>query len=164
MEAEFIAFAALGGSQLATANGVVFAEPGTLGGVDAVPDIDLPFGFLSLVGINLEVSRIDAGNQGVAAISWTNSKMSPGPGPTAEPIWPLAAASSLATGTVSRKATSLRRTTSVNSDLTIDDMTQIIDAGIAAANEVRAAIRLGANLQTGAPCRPHDVCDHRHAG
>src|SRR5262249_20076080 len=70
-EAEYIAFAAVGGSSAAG------FSIGTLGGVPPLPDFDLPFGRIDLVGITLDIFG-PGGDQGPETL--VNSGRTLGPG------------------------------------------------------------------------------------
>ena len=65
LEAEFIAYAALGGSQTALASGVCGGVIGNLGAYAPVAGLDLPFGHISLNGIQLGLFGSTPGNQGL---------------------------------------------------------------------------------------------------
>jgi uncharacterized protein GlcG (DUF336 family) len=133
LQAEYIAFAAVGGSLQA-------GYPiGTLGGVAPLPGFDLPFGRIDLVGITLPLY---------------------GPGGTQRPQTLVSYGLTLGQGNsnsgsnqiVDKKSDTLLAGTPVSSgwlvlphaggNLTAADVTQLIDQGIAQASQTRAAIRL----------------------
>ncbi len=148
LEAEFIALAALGGSREASVGCFTNTVVGTLNGIAPVSDINLPFGFLTLNGVGLEVV---------------------GPTPRAlgpqQVIAPFIGVAGTGANSGANQllggAVTLRDGASVpdgylvtphpgTGGLTTADMTEIINAGIAASDEVRAAIRLGPDSRTGA--------------
>src|SRR5205085_12544872 len=66
LEAEYIAFAAAGGSSTAASQaGDASFSIGAIGGAAALPGYDLPFGRIDLVGITLEIYGPIAGIDGV---------------------------------------------------------------------------------------------------
>jgi uncharacterized protein GlcG (DUF336 family) len=138
-EAEYIAFAAAGGS-----SGAGFSI-GTLGGVPALPGFDLPFGRIDLVGITLDIYG-PGGTQGPQnlvsfgqtlgignANSGTNERIDKN-GAT------LAAGVPVPAGWLV--------TPHAGGGLTADEVTQIIQQGIAQAVITRAAIRLPLGTRT----------------
>ena len=149
LEAEWIAFAAAGGSPAAG------APVGNLGGVDLPAGIvGLPFGRLDLVGIRLEVfgpnpttSDTRSGVQRLlddygstsGIVNGENQQVDPGdPSGT-----PLAGTTVPAGWLVEPQASK------VAGGLTAIQVNQVIQAGIAEANQVRAAIRLDVNGNPG---------------
>lgn len=154
LEAEFIAYAALGGSKRAAADGVSHAVIGTLGGIAPVAGVDLPFGFITLNGISLPLFGSTPGKCGLEdLISQFRGAM--GTGTLSGADQPLAGVlpgdTTLGGSDVPPFGYFVTPHVSANSALTVADMTKIIDAGIAASDRVRAAIRLDGNtLNTGA--------------
>ena len=161
LEAEFIALAALGGSQQALANGVCGAVIGTLGGYAPVANLDLPFGHISLNGIQLAIFGSTPGNQGLedlieqfspVAGTGTNSGTSQIFDTTTTPATIINSNTDMDTkiiGTEEPDGYLVAPHTSPASSLTTAEINGIINAGIAAADKVRAAIRLGTD-RTGA--------------
>ena len=149
LEAEFMALAAVGGSTQAAQAGVSNAVVGTLDGVAPVSGIDLPFGFLTLNGIALEVVGSTPGTKGPQDLINRFIGVA-GTGADSGSNQTLGGAVTLRDGASVPEGYLVTPHTSASSSLTTADMTQIIDAGIAASNEVRAAIRLGADRRTGA--------------
>ena len=164
LEAEFIAYAALGGSQIAMDSGVCGAVIGNLGGYAPVSGLDLPFGHISLNGIQLGLFGSTPGNQGLDDLieqfggvmgKGTNSGTSQIFDTTTSPTTIISSNTDMdpkIIGTEEPSGYLVDPTTSPASSLTKAEITGIIDAGIAAANKVRAAIRLGSNdpkLRTG---------------
>ncbi len=147
LEAEYIAFAAVGGSRLAEtidcpAPGAMI---GDIGGIAPVADLDLPFGNITLVGIELEIVGPTPGIQGVRDL--------------------LTFGHSLGVGTVN----GTEEPVNIGGDLYLDgsavpsnwlvapkdgvgitaaEVEQIINEGIAAADKTRAAIRVPVGSRT----------------
>ncbi|MCY2967760.1 MAG: heme-binding protein, partial [Planctomycetota bacterium] len=151
LEAEYIAYAAIGGSFTAEQDcGVAGARIGTLDGVAPVAGIDLPFGRIDLVGITLALIGPTAGLQGLQdTIAYGNTLGTGNKNDGADQ--PL-------TGGVDGKYREgevvpegwlvMPHSSTVNPALTAADVTQIITQGINAANAVRAAIRLPIGSRT----------------
>ncbi|MDX1946764.1 MAG: hypothetical protein SFU86_15290 [Pirellulaceae bacterium] len=150
IEAEYIAFAAVGGlrwfnAQLkdkAYKNG----EVGTLGGIAPLPGFGLPFGRIDLVGIQLEVfgpnpsakNRL-AGYQQLIQKGRQLGQGNPNNG-IDQPINP---GGDLAQdGIPASEGWIVEPHTTAFTDLTAEEVEQIIEQGIAEANKTRAAIRL----------------------
>ncbi|MGI9457689.1 MAG: hypothetical protein ACR2NU_14080, partial [Aeoliella sp.] len=77
LEAEFIAFAAAGGS-LGAVPWFSNAKVGDIGGCAAVDGLDLPFGRLDLVGITLEVFGPGSSKTGIMALLNRGAEVGPG--------------------------------------------------------------------------------------
>jgi uncharacterized protein GlcG (DUF336 family) len=138
-EAEFIAFAALGGSLAA---GV---RVGTLGGVAPLPGLDLPFGRIDLVGITLDIIG-PGGNQGPENLMRFASTLG-----TRNPVGDT----DLAVDTASHHyldgvavPDGWLVTPHDGVGITAADVIRIVNQGIAQANQTRAAIRLPAGSRT----------------
>jgi uncharacterized protein GlcG (DUF336 family) len=139
LEAEYVAFAAAGGS-----SGAGFPI-GTLGGVPALPGFDLPFGRIDLVGITLDIYG-PGGTQGpdnLVRFGQTLGVGNPNSG-TNEPI--DAKGSKLAGGAPVPDGWLV--TPHAGGGLTADDVTRIIQQGVAQAGITRAAIRLPLGSRT----------------
>ena len=145
LEAEYIAFAALGGSSGAQSFGANGARIGDLGGESAIADLDLPFGELTLVGITLEGfgpiagiegvrDLIEVGNQlGQGMVNGTDQKVNPGgdkyiAGDHVPEGWLVAPKGGVG--------------------ITAAEVEQIINQGRAAAEQTRAAVRLPVSSRT----------------
>ena len=147
LEAEFIALAAAGGSLGAASftSPVPEAAVGPIAGVAPVPGIDLPFGNITLVGIELEIVGPTPGIQGVRDLINFGRTLSPGAingtdlpvntggdlqidGQTVPAEWLVAPKDGVG--------------------ITAADVQQIIEAGIAAAAKTRAAIRIPVGTRT----------------
>jgi uncharacterized protein GlcG (DUF336 family) len=134
LEAEFIAFAAVGGSKGANAS---FAGP--LHGAPALPGFDLPFGRIDLVGISLDLFG-GHGLQGLRNLLTFGRTLGPGTpnDGTNLPVDPqgdtLLDGKGVPQGWIVMPH--------AGGDLTAADVTGIIRRGIREANRVRAAIRL----------------------
>jgi uncharacterized protein GlcG (DUF336 family) len=136
LEAEFMAFAAVGGA-------------GTIGAIDGVaplPEIFLPGGRLDLVGITLEVFG-PSGNQGVPALlafGRTLGTGSPNDGTNVQidmdPTHTLRAGSLVPEGWLV--------TPHDGNGITAADVVRIVSQGIQQANRTRAAIRLPLESRT----------------
>jgi uncharacterized protein GlcG (DUF336 family) len=136
LEAEFAAFAAVGGS-----SGAGFPV-GTLGGVPALPGFDLPFGRIDLVGITLDIVG-PGGDQGPANLaSYAQAHLGVGLGnPASGTNEPVDAAGTLfKPGVTVPDGWLVLPHDGVN--LTAADVLKMIEQGIAEANQVRAQIRL----------------------
>ncbi|MEO1998797.1 MAG: matrixin family metalloprotease, partial [Planctomycetaceae bacterium] len=145
LEAEYIAFAALGGSSGAQSFGANGARIGDLGGKPAIADLDLPFGELTLVGITLEGfgpiagiegvrDLIEVGNQlGQGTVNGTNRQVTPGgdlfvAGDVVPEDWLVAPKDGVG--------------------ITAAEVRQIIEQGRDAAEVTRAAVRLPVSSRT----------------
>lgn len=151
LEAEFIALAALGGSNLA-AKEIRAADVGDIAGIPPVEGIDLPFGCLSLVGINLQVIGPQAGIEGVVQLlEFARDNLNTGTTSGANQV--LGGGVFLRDGASVAEGSLMTSQSSTTDDLTAADVEQIFDAAIEAANEVRAAVRLDADGSPGARTR-----------
>ncbi len=142
LEAEYIAFAAVGGSLTAESFGTGAAGASSsfdsIAGLDRVEGLDLPFGTLTLAGITLQTYGPQAGIEGVRQLvglgdSFAEGTVSGhtqifGDGLVVPDGWMVAASD----GNGIRQA----------------EVQQIIDKAIDAAQEVRAAVRLPISSQT----------------
>ncbi|MFM7056606.1 MAG: heme-binding protein [Planctomycetota bacterium] len=147
LEAEFIALAAAGGS----IGAATFASPvpeaivGPLGGVAPVSGIDLPFGNITLVGIELEIVGPTPGIQGVRDLISFSRTLSPGVvNGTDLPV--------TTGGDLQLDGTAVPAEWLVGpkngAGITAADVQQIIERGIAAALKTRAAIRIPVGNRT----------------
>ncbi|WZO97942.1 heme-binding protein [Isosphaeraceae bacterium EP7] len=152
IEAEFIGFAAVGGSKAAARQLKLPLSIGTLGGVPALPGFDLPFGRIDLVGVTLDVigphGNLGPGNLlryikriGVKAgtgnpNSGTNLPVTTDPGVTVK------------AGRVVPDGWLVTPHDSKDGSLTAADVETIVSQGIARANMTRSAIRLPINRHT----------------
>jgi len=139
LEAEWIAFAAAGGSAGAG------AKVGALGGVADVPGYSLPFGHIFLAGISLEIYGPNPG--GVNTLVNVGKQVGRG---TPPPVGSGGNEEILPDGTMELPGTSVSSGWLVTAHadpgaggtLTAAQVTQMIDQGIETANETRAQIRL----------------------
>jgi uncharacterized protein GlcG (DUF336 family) len=137
-EAEFIAFAAVGGSKQA---GVRVDLP--LGGVPPLQNVDLPFGRIDLVGITLDIIG-GHGNQGPANLLKFAKTLNVGqPSGVDVPVRPDG--TKYLPGQPVPDGWLVVPHDSADGTMTAADVTAIINRGIAEANQVRAAIRLPLN-------------------
>lgn len=135
MEAEYIAFAAIGGS---TQAGI---RVGTLGGIAPLKGLDLPFVRIDLVGITLDAVG-PGGLQGPQNLmNYVNAHFSVGTGnPNSGSNRPVnAAAATLLAGKAAPDGWLV--TPHAGGGMTAAQVTQIIKQGIAEANLTRAQIR-----------------------
>ncbi len=147
LEAEVIALAAAGGSRTAVTfgTGAPGAQIGTIDGVSAIPDIDLPFDHITLVGIDLEIVGPTPGIEGVrqtvalaqslgtGTVNGINQPVAPGgiqllPGSAVPSGWLV--------------------TPKDGVGISAAEVQQIIDNGILAADKTRAAIRVPTGSRT----------------
>jgi uncharacterized protein GlcG (DUF336 family) len=134
LEAEYVAFAALGGS-----SGAGFPI-GTLGGVAPLPGFDLPFGRIDLVGITLPLFGPGGlqGPENLVRFGQTLGIGNPGSGVN-EPVDPNPAIT-LKDGTPVPEGFLVEPHDGVG--ITAAQVRQIIEQGVAQAQQTRAAIRL----------------------
>lgn len=147
LEAEFIALAAAGGSL--TAQSIECPAPGamvgTLGGIAPVDNLDLPFGDITLVGIELEIVGPTPGIEGVRQL--VNYGHSLGPGTVNGTDRQVTTAGDLyIAGTAVPGGWLVEAKDGVG--ITKADVEQIIIEGIAAAEKTRAAIRVPVGSRT----------------
>jgi uncharacterized protein GlcG (DUF336 family) len=155
LEAEYIAFAAAGGSLLAqTQFGVAGAKIGAIGGVAGVANLDIPFGRLDLVGIELEVFGPMAGRCGLDDLLAVGASLGEGGDSGADQpltggVMGLYRPGMIAPGDDTPGGVYLVTPhDSAVDPITAADVRRIIEQGILAANEVRAAIRLPLGSRT----------------
>ena len=149
LEAEFIALAAAGGSLKATmvdCDPPATAKVGAIAGIDAVEGLDLPFGNITLVGIELEVVGPRPGIQGVRdLLSFAATNVTPGVvNGTNRPVTDMGAESLPGDAVPAGWLV----TPKDGAGITAAEVTQIIDQGLIAAAKTRAAIRLPMSQRT----------------
>ncbi|WP_166824919.1 matrixin family metalloprotease [Thalassoroseus pseudoceratinae] len=163
LEAEYMALMALGGSQLAAAVGIPLASTDIFAadpGLENIESLDLPFGRLDLVGITLQVVGPIANRQGVGEVIAHGMSIGRGEvnGTFAAPDGTLTqvdttqetnAANFVDGREVPHGFIVPPRDGSTAGSVTADEVQQIIEQAIAAAEQVRAAVRLRAD--TGDP-------------
>jgi uncharacterized protein GlcG (DUF336 family) len=139
LEAEYIAFAAAGGS-----SGAGFPI-GVIAGVPPLPGFDLPFGRIDLVGITLNIYGPGGiqGPQNLVSFGQTLGTGDPNSGIN-EPVSTSGAA--VAAGVPVPDGWLV--TPHAGGGLSADDVTRIIEQGIAQADITRAAIRLPLGSRT----------------
>jgi uncharacterized protein GlcG (DUF336 family) len=137
LEAEYMAFAAVGGSSGA------HASIGTINGVAPVAGLDLPFGQINLGGITLPLYGPGVGLDSVRTLVKFGSTLGTST-PTPSDDQPVAPGNVLylAGTNVPSGFLVTPHDSSVPGGPTAADVTQIINQGIATANDVQAAIRL----------------------
>lgn len=148
LEAEFIGLAAVGGSPEALRAGVNNAVIGTIGGIAPVEGADVLFANITLKGILLPGLGSTPGKKGIEdLIKQFGAQLGTGADSGANQI--LGGGVTLRAGQAAPDGWLVTPHTSANSALSVADMNQIIEAGIAAANRVRATLRPQANGDTG---------------
>lgn len=139
LEAEWIAFAALGGSSGAN------ASVGVLGGVAPLQGFDLPFGRIDLVGITLDVFG-PGGLRGVPNLLAAGKTYGQGPANPGANRQVTPAGDFLIEGKAPPEGWLV--TPQNGTYLSAADVQRIIEQGIAEAERVRAAIRLPIGQRT----------------
>ncbi len=145
LEAEFIALATVGSNGLAALGIPTLKQP--FGGVAPIDDIDMPFGRLDLVGINLQVLGPIAGRQGAKQLVNFGQNLGPGV------VNGVLRQASLPGLVVSEGFLVNPTDSPTDPNLTANVVRQIIEQGIAEARRVRAAIRLRSNGRSSARTR-----------
>ena len=142
LEAEFMALAAIGGSLGAAVQGVPKAKTDLFAGTDiaAIPDIDLPFGRLDLVGITLQVVGPIAGREGVAEVLNRGLALGTGPVSGAQVYAPNINGREVPFGLIVPPRDGV--------GITAAQVNQILQNAIAGAQQVRAAVRLPLSSRT----------------
>jgi uncharacterized protein GlcG (DUF336 family) len=143
LEAEYMAFAAAGGSSGAQ------AAVGTIAGIPALRGFDLPFGRIDLAGVTLDIFG-PGGDSGPATLLQVGAALGNGIGNpndgTPEPIGP--GPTFFQDGVPVPEGWLVLPHDSSNGLITRADVIQIIQQGIAEANLVRAQIRLPVGNRT----------------
>jgi uncharacterized protein GlcG (DUF336 family) len=134
LEAEYMAFAAVGGSP-----GAGFSI-GTLAGIDPVPGISLPFGRIDLVGVTLDIYG-PGGLQGPQTLVEYGQTLGTGD-PNSGRDLPVTTSSTVFTQDSMPVPDGWLVTPHDGVNVTAADVQQIIEAGIQQAVQTRAAIRL----------------------
>lgn len=148
LQAEFIGLAAVGGSPEALRAGVSNAVVGTIGGIAPVDGVGVLFANITLKGILLPGLGSTPGKKGISdLITQFGSQLGTGADSGANQI--LGGGVTSRAGNAAPDGWLVTPHTSADSTLTIAEMNQIIDAGIAGANRVRATLRPQANGFTG---------------
>jgi uncharacterized protein GlcG (DUF336 family) len=151
VEAEYIAFAALGGSSTAVSTTGVNATIGNLGGIDALPGFDLPFGRIDLVGITLDIFG-PGGNEGITKLVNYGKALGQGDAnagrflivnPGADSLANTSDDITLLNGNVVPEGWLVNPHDGVG--ITAAQVESIVEQGIQQANQTRAAIRLPLN-------------------
>lgn len=141
LEAEYIAFVAAGGSTLAEAQGAAGAKAVSVFGSPALNTLDVPFGRLDLVGIQLQVIGPTAGIEGVKQLLAFGAGLQPG-NPNSGADQPLQGGMLYNDGQPVPEGWLVLPHDSTVDSLTAYDVVKQINDGIAAADVVRSAIRL----------------------
>jgi uncharacterized protein GlcG (DUF336 family) len=149
LEAEFIAYAAAGGSAAAQAQGIAGAKIGSINGVAPVEGLDLPFGRIDLVGITLPIYGPTAGREGLRDLLAVGQGLGAG-NPASGADQPLlgGVGGLYREGEVAPEGWLVLPHASAVDNLSAADVEQIIMKGVEAANATRAAIRLPVGSRT----------------
>lgn len=148
LEAEFMALVAIGGSLGAARVGIPGAnvkgagDPFATTAFAAIPDIDLPFGRLDLVGISLQVIGPEASRQGVGEVILRGLNIGIGTPSGSQVYAPNVMGREVPFGYV------VPPRAAADGSLTAAQVDQIIQNAIRGANEVRAAVRLPVSSRT----------------
>lgn len=142
LESEYIAFAAAGGSR-----GASFLS-GDISGIPPVTELDLPFGRIDLVGIQLPVYGPTAGREGVRRL--VRAGQASGSGPSIGSNQPLDTLGTLVRSGLPLSQGELVVPTTSASDPLLNSavVDQIIAAAVDQANQTRAAVRLPMGSRT----------------
>jgi len=140
VEAEVIAFAAIGGSSAAG------YKVGSLGRVTLGPEFDLPFGRIDLVGVTLDTVG-PGGVQGPENVAKASLTLGFGQGSAAVSPLPVDTGGDLAIAGLPVPSGWLVAPHD-GVGITADEVRKIIEDGIATANLVRAQIRLPNDMRT----------------
>ena len=142
LESEYMAFAAAGGSR-----GASFPS-GDISGIPPVTELDLPFGRLDLVGIQLQIYGPIAGREGVRRL--VRAGQASGSGPSIGSNQPLDAVGTLTRSglPVSQGDLVVSMTSATDPLLSSAVVEEIIAAAREQANRTRAAVRLPASSRT----------------
>lgn len=147
VEAEYIAFAAAGGSLLA---GALFEEAGTkigdIAGIAPVAGLDLPFGRLDLVGITLPVLGPTAGKEGIATVIDAGNTIGVGVDNGNNQFLTGGDANNLLAGMAVAEGWLVPPKDGVG--VTAAEVQQIIAQGLRQTERTRAAVRLPLSSQT----------------
>ena len=149
LEAETIAVIAAGGSNAAVQAGIEGAKPGVINGVAGVTDIDIPFGRLDLVGIQLDTFGPMGGRLGLQMLIDDGIPVIGGDDSGRDQIVDV---KENADGTTTTKLYRDGETVpegwlvtphdAADGSITAEEVTQMIENAVTAAENVRAAIRL----------------------
>jgi uncharacterized protein GlcG (DUF336 family) len=150
LEAEYIAYAAAGGSLSAQRFGIAGAKIGAIGGVAPVSGLDIPFGRLDLVGVTLEVFGPIAGPLGLEQLLRAGGQLGVGSAASGADQPLLFSADGLhRDGEVVPAGWLVEpHDSSIAGGISAAEVEEIIEEGIAAAEEIRAAIRLPLGSRT----------------
>ena len=142
LEAETIALIAAGGSNAAVQEGISGAKPGVINGVAGVADLDIPFGRLDLVGIQLDTFGAHGGRLGLEKLLSEGIPEIGGEDSGEDQIVDGANGQKYRNGEAAPEGWLVTPHDAADGSITAAEVTQIIENGITAANNVRAAIRL----------------------
>lgn len=141
LEAEYMAFAAVGGSAMAKARyGTIAGIPALPGGSPSLAGVDLPFGRIDLVGITLPLFGPTPGKLGIDAIVKLGKKLSSGATVSGTTVFLAGAAPGDTVGQAVPDGWLVLPHAS--GDLSVADIERIVNNGVDQAEDTRAAIRL----------------------
>ena len=147
LEAEWIAFAAAGGSSLA---GAAVGNLGTTTAVPPVEGFDLPFGRIDLVGITLEIYGPNASQafprKGTATLLAVGQSVGQGNPASGANQAIDGVGNTTQEGVPVGEGWLVLPRAAADGSLTADDVVAMVSQGVAEANLTRAAIRLNAQL------------------
>ena len=148
-EAEYIAYAAAGGSLAAQQQGIAGAKIGDINGVAPVAGLDLPFGRLDLVGIQLDVYGPMGSRLGLQMLLAEGQTLGVGdPDSGADQVVDGATDALYRDGESVPQGWLVTPHDSADGSITAAEVERIIETGIAGAENVRAAVRLPVSSAT----------------
>ncbi len=148
-EAEYIAYAAAGGSLAAEQQGIAGAKIGTINGVAPVADLDLPFGRLDLVGVQLDVYGPMGSRLGLQMLLDQGRSLGAGdPDSGADQLVDGLSGEFYRDGESVPQGWLVTPHDSADGSITAADVERIIENGITGAELVRAAVRLPVSSAT----------------
>lgn len=148
-EAEYIAYAAAGGSLAAEQQGIAGAKIGDLNGVAPVAGLDLPFGRLDLVGIQLDVYGPMGSRLGLQMLLAEGQTLGAGdPDSGADQVVDGSTDALYREGESVPQGWLVTPHDSADGSITAAEVERIIENGITGAENVRAAVRLPVSSAT----------------
>jgi len=145
LEAETIALIAAGGSNAAVQEGISGAKPGVINGVAGVADLDIPFGRLDLVGIQLDTFGPHGGRLGLEKLLTQGIPEIGGDDSGEDQVVDRTNGENeekYRDGEAAPEGWLVTPHDAADGSITAAEVTRIIENGITAAENVRAAIRL----------------------
>ena len=143
LESEFIALAAAGGSQMAQDSGLAGTKVGEINGIAPVNGLDIPFGRLDLVGIQLDTFGPMGGRLGLEMLVDVGQTLGAGdPESGADQVVDGASGDLYRNGETVPTGWLVEPHDAADGSITAEQVEQIINNGVTAAEHVRAAVRL----------------------